>query len=337
MPKPNWNTYQHQVRKPKEFQWMYANLTLPLWGREVVDKKFGTAKQDADHRDLTINSLFCNINTKSVEDLRERGISDLKSGKIVTPLPPKQTFLDDPLRVLRAIRFGLKRGFDNTAVIIMILDDWQPLKFQAWIYNPLSYSALYYQVKSPSFHLAEQLRPLDLQAVCCFLGFSLGAFKPYWTLLVFCECCFMRQKSGGPVVREWELAEHFFLVHRCYLFHKLILKQYITTPISNNDIGFGGNVLFKNELNQDIPLEKKIEDLYTDDIPPLPKLSFDATVKLKLYQVGELIHFYQNTSGHERGRPTLLVGGKTSLVTAGWGKNILGEPQRPLIGVLDWH
>lgn len=34
------------------------------------------------------------------------GIDDLKSGKIVTPLPAKATFLDDPLRVLRAIRFG---------------------------------------------------------------------------------------------------------------------------------------------------------------------------------------------------------------------------------------
>ena len=34
------------------------------------------------------------------------GIEDLKSGKIVTPLPAKATFMDDPLRVLRAIRFG---------------------------------------------------------------------------------------------------------------------------------------------------------------------------------------------------------------------------------------
>lgn len=39
------------------------------------------------------------------------GIADLKSGKIVTPLPPKETFLDDPLRVLRAIRFGIDNFF----------------------------------------------------------------------------------------------------------------------------------------------------------------------------------------------------------------------------------
>ncbi|KEH43581.1 putative CCA tRNA nucleotidyltransferase [Medicago truncatula] len=72
---------------------------------------FGTAEQDAYRRDLTINSLFYNINTGAVEDLTNRGISDLKSGKIVTPLPPKATFLDDPLRVLRAIRFGARFDF----------------------------------------------------------------------------------------------------------------------------------------------------------------------------------------------------------------------------------
>ncbi|CDP17697.1 unnamed protein product [Coffea canephora] len=81
--------------------------------------RFGTAKEDAYRRDLTINSMFYNINKDSVEDLTERGISDLKSGKIVTPLPPKQTFLDDPLRVLRAIRFGLPIEFDAARTQIL--------------------------------------------------------------------------------------------------------------------------------------------------------------------------------------------------------------------------
>ncbi|KAG8378419.1 hypothetical protein BUALT_Bualt08G0135400 [Buddleja alternifolia] len=77
----------------------------------IPTMRFGTAEEDAYRRDLTINSLFYNINTSSVEDFTRRGIEDLKSGKIVTPLPPKQTFLDDPLRVLRAIRFGARFGF----------------------------------------------------------------------------------------------------------------------------------------------------------------------------------------------------------------------------------
>ncbi|KAM7481283.1 hypothetical protein LguiB_005866 [Lonicera macranthoides] len=73
--------------------------------------RFGTAEEDAYRRDLTINSLFYNINTGSVEDFTGRGIEDLRSRRIATPLPPKQTFLDDPLRVLRAIRFGVRFGF----------------------------------------------------------------------------------------------------------------------------------------------------------------------------------------------------------------------------------
>ncbi|XWS24807.1 hypothetical protein CRYUN_Cryun27aG0016400 [Craigia yunnanensis] len=77
----------------------------------IPTMKFGTAEEDAYRRDLTINSLFYNINTNSVEDFTKRGIEDLKFGRIVTPLPPKDTFLDDPLRVLRAIRFGARFGF----------------------------------------------------------------------------------------------------------------------------------------------------------------------------------------------------------------------------------
>ncbi|OAY23731.1 tRNA nucleotidyltransferase cca2 isoform X1 [Manihot esculenta] len=80
-------------------------------GSRIPTMKFGTAKEDALRRDLTINSLFYNINTCLVEDLTGRGIEDLKTGKIVTPLPAKATFLDDPLRVLRAIRFGARFEF----------------------------------------------------------------------------------------------------------------------------------------------------------------------------------------------------------------------------------
>ncbi|XP_076893926.1 tRNA nucleotidyltransferase cca2-like [Bidens hawaiensis] len=78
----------------------------------IPTMQFGSAEQDAYRRDLTINSLFYNINTSEVEDFTSRGLQDLKSGKIVTPLPPKETFLDDPLRVLRAIRFSARFEFE---------------------------------------------------------------------------------------------------------------------------------------------------------------------------------------------------------------------------------
>lgn len=71
----------------------------------------GTPEEDAYRRDLTINSLFYNINQGIVEDFTQRGIQDLKDGIIRTPLQPLQTFLDDPLRVMRTVRFATRYDF----------------------------------------------------------------------------------------------------------------------------------------------------------------------------------------------------------------------------------
>jgi hypothetical protein len=73
---------------------------------------FGTPEQDALRRDFTINSLFYNINTGLIEDFTQRGLADLRDGIIRTPLAPKETFMDDPLRVLRAVRFASRFGFE---------------------------------------------------------------------------------------------------------------------------------------------------------------------------------------------------------------------------------
>lgn len=63
------------------------------------------------HRDLTINSLFYNVNTGTVEDFTGKGTSDLRLGLVRTPLPPCETLLDDPLRALRAVRFASRLKF----------------------------------------------------------------------------------------------------------------------------------------------------------------------------------------------------------------------------------
>lgn len=62
-------------------------------------------------RDATINAMFYNINTSSIEDFTGRGRQDLQAKTLRTPLDPYQTFEDDPLRVLRLIRFASRLGY----------------------------------------------------------------------------------------------------------------------------------------------------------------------------------------------------------------------------------
>ncbi|ODV96679.1 hypothetical protein PACTADRAFT_39560 [Pachysolen tannophilus NRRL Y-2460] len=73
--------------------------------------KYGTPEEDALRRDATLNALFYNLQTQKVEDFTQRGLEDLANGLLRTPLSPKKTFLDDPLRCLRLIRFASRFNF----------------------------------------------------------------------------------------------------------------------------------------------------------------------------------------------------------------------------------
>ena len=73
--------------------------------------RFGTPLEDSLRRDFTINALFYNVTSELIEDFTGKGINDLNSGIIRTPLDPNITFTDDPLRILRAIRFASRYGF----------------------------------------------------------------------------------------------------------------------------------------------------------------------------------------------------------------------------------
>ncbi|MEM9737780.1 MAG: HD domain-containing protein [Bacteroidota bacterium] len=73
----------------------------------------GSLKDDIFRRDFTINTLSLNLNQPTFGDLVDmcKGILDLDKGIIQTPLDPAQTFTDDPLRMLRAIRFANQLQF----------------------------------------------------------------------------------------------------------------------------------------------------------------------------------------------------------------------------------
>ncbi len=72
----------------------------------------GSYKDDALRRDFTVNSLMRSLTDWSLFDPLETGESDLASKILRTPLDPVKTFDDDPLRMLRAVRFRWKFGLE---------------------------------------------------------------------------------------------------------------------------------------------------------------------------------------------------------------------------------
>ena len=93
-----------------------ATLTVNGFQLDLVNlrvkgyERVGTAQEDAFLRDLTINAMFYNINEGKIEDY-VGGMKDLQEKVCRTPIEALQTFTDDPLRLLRCVRFANKFDF----------------------------------------------------------------------------------------------------------------------------------------------------------------------------------------------------------------------------------
>ncbi|KAI1763169.1 hypothetical protein GGR53DRAFT_521158 [Hypoxylon sp. FL1150] len=128
----------HKIAKNPEKSKHLETTTIKLFGYDVdfvnlrketytedsrnPQMEFGTAEEDALRRDATINALFYNLNTGKVEDFTT-GLTDMKAKLIRTPLEPFQTFMDDPLRVLRLIRFASRLGFTIDQAVERVMGD----------------------------------------------------------------------------------------------------------------------------------------------------------------------------------------------------------------------
>ena len=75
--------------------------------------QLGTMEDDQKRRDFTINAIFIGLDKKNKHKLIDpfNGLNDLKKGILQTPLEPDKTYSDDPLRMIRAIRFSSQLNF----------------------------------------------------------------------------------------------------------------------------------------------------------------------------------------------------------------------------------
>jgi poly(A) polymerase len=79
-------------------------------GMILRDNVYGTLEEDAQRRDFTINALYYDVGDFTVVDFAN-GMSDIQNGVIRLLGDPEARFREDPVRLLRAVRFAAKLGF----------------------------------------------------------------------------------------------------------------------------------------------------------------------------------------------------------------------------------
>ena len=96
-------------------------------GSRIPEITIGTLFDDAERRDFTINALFYEFGATQADDNivdpTGKAMRDLIDGVVRTNIDPVQSFTDDPLRMLRAVRYVTRYGFRMDPSVRVVFDD----------------------------------------------------------------------------------------------------------------------------------------------------------------------------------------------------------------------
>jgi poly(A) polymerase len=96
-----WPNEEIEIVQTRKEQYTRENSRCP----EVA---FGSIDDDCWRRDFTVNSLYYDITNGVTVDITGMGEADIRAGRLRTPLDPDETFEDDPVRILRCLRFSVR-------------------------------------------------------------------------------------------------------------------------------------------------------------------------------------------------------------------------------------
>lgn len=224
--------------------------------RKPIDVKYVSLKEDALRRDFTVNALYKDIIDNKVIDPLNRGINDIKNNILNTTSCPEDIFEEDPLRMLRAVRFYCCKHFDLTDNLI------SGIEYSARYLHKISVE----RINDEFSKILCSDRPID--------GINLLVETGLMTFIIpeICDTCGFNQYSKYHDKDVYEHTLNVVNLTKPILAHRLAaLLHDIAKPYYHQDIYEDGKIVKRKFIGHDIKsaeyAEKILKKLrYSNDI-----------------------------------------------------------------------